>query len=62
MYPMRHRALKSAVRRARGNRKEIIENIRQELNTRLEAYEIESNVLGREKHLYSIYRKMKTKN
>jgi len=61
MYPMRHRALKSAVRQARGNRKEIIENIREELNTRLDAYEIDSNVLGREKHLYSIYRKMKNK-
>jgi RelA/SpoT family (p)ppGpp synthetase len=61
MYPMRHRALKSAVRQARGNRKEIIENIREELSLRLDAYGIESNVLGREKHLYSIYRKMKNK-
>ncbi|GGF76915.1 bifunctional GTP diphosphokinase/guanosine-3',5'-bis pyrophosphate 3'-pyrophosphohydrolase [Alteromonas lipolytica] len=61
MYPMRHRALKSAVKQARGNRKEIIENIRQELNTRLEGYNIEANVVGREKHLYSIYRKMKNK-
>ena len=61
MYPMRHRALKSAVKQARGNRKEIIENIRQELSTRLEGYNIEATVVGREKHLYSIYRKMKNK-
>ncbi|MFC3202617.1 bifunctional GTP diphosphokinase/guanosine-3',5'-bis pyrophosphate 3'-pyrophosphohydrolase [Alteromonas oceani] len=61
MYPMRHRALKSAVKQARGNRKEIIENIRQELGTRLEGYNIEATVVGREKHLYSIYRKMKNK-
>ncbi|MDC8831980.1 bifunctional GTP diphosphokinase/guanosine-3',5'-bis pyrophosphate 3'-pyrophosphohydrolase [Alteromonas gilva] len=61
MYPMRHRALKSAVKQARGNRKEIIENIRQELATRLAEYAIESTVVGREKHLYSIYRKMKNK-
>jgi RelA/SpoT family (p)ppGpp synthetase len=61
MYPMRHRALKSAVKQARGNRKEIIENIRQELGTRLEGYSIEATVVGREKHLYSIYRKMKNK-
>ncbi|QJR81142.1 bifunctional GTP diphosphokinase/guanosine-3',5'-bis pyrophosphate 3'-pyrophosphohydrolase [Alteromonas pelagimontana] len=61
MYPMRHRALKSAVKQARGNRKEIIENIRQELATRLQEYKIESKVIGREKHLYSIYRKMKNK-
>ena len=62
MYPMRHRALKSAVKQARGNRKEIIENIRQELGTRLEGYNIEATVVGREKHLYSIYRKMKKVN
>lgn len=61
MYPMRHRALKSAVKQARGNRKEIIENIREELGTRLEGYNIEATVVGREKHLYSIYRKMKNK-
>lgn len=61
MYPMRHRALKSAVRQARGNRKEIIDNIREELNSRLEENQIPAEVLGREKHLYSIYRKMKNK-
>lgn len=61
MYPMRHRALKSAVRQARGNRREVIDNIRQELETRLAAYHIEGTVIGREKHLYSIYRKMKNK-
>ncbi|MCW8109907.1 bifunctional GTP diphosphokinase/guanosine-3',5'-bis pyrophosphate 3'-pyrophosphohydrolase [Alteromonas ponticola] len=61
MYPMRHRALKSAVKQARGNRKEIIDNIRQELSTRLREHQIEGEVIGREKHLYSIYRKMKNK-
>lgn len=61
MYPMRHRALKSAVKQARGNRKEIIENTRKEVETRLSANGIEADVLGREKHLYSIYRKMKNK-
>lgn len=61
MYPMRHRALKSAVRQARGNRKEVIENIHQELGTRLDDYKITATVVGREKHLYSIYRKMKNK-
>ncbi|MEG3765178.1 bifunctional GTP diphosphokinase/guanosine-3',5'-bis pyrophosphate 3'-pyrophosphohydrolase [Alteromonas sp. 14N.309.X.WAT.G.H12] len=61
MHPMRHRALKSAVKQARGNRKEIIENIRRELSSRLLEYNIDANVVGREKHLYSIYRKMKNK-
>ena len=61
MYPMRYRALKAAVKQARGNRKEIIENTRQEVETRLEAKGIQASVVGREKHLYSIYRKMKNK-
>ena len=61
MYPMRHRALQSAVKHARGNRKEIIDNIRSELVTRLESANINATVTGREKHLYSIYRKMRSK-
>ncbi|ALS97137.1 bifunctional GTP diphosphokinase/guanosine-3',5'-bis pyrophosphate 3'-pyrophosphohydrolase [Lacimicrobium alkaliphilum] len=61
MYPMRYRALGSAVRQARGNRKEIIENTRQEIEIRLKESTIDAQVLGREKHLYSIYRKMKNK-
>ncbi|RDV25484.1 guanosine-3',5'-bis(diphosphate) 3'-diphosphatase [Alteromonas aestuariivivens] len=61
MYPMRHRALRTAVKQARGNRREIIDNIREELSTRLDEYKISARVVGREKHLYSIYRKMKNK-
>lgn len=61
MYPMRYRALQSAVKQARGNRKEIIDNIRGELVSRLEELKIEAKVTGREKHLYSIYRKMRSK-
>lgn len=61
MYPMRYRALKAAVKLARGNRKEVIENTRMEVETRLQEVKIDSIVSGREKHLYSIYRKMKNK-
>jgi len=61
MYPMRYRALKSAVKQARGNRKEIIDNILGELISRLQEVGIEADVTGREKHLYSIYRKMRNK-
>ncbi|TDF35566.1 bifunctional GTP diphosphokinase/guanosine-3',5'-bis pyrophosphate 3'-pyrophosphohydrolase [Alteromonadaceae bacterium M269] len=61
MYPLRHRALGGAVKQARGNRKEIIENTRKEIETRLDESGIKSLVKGREKHLYSIYRKMKNK-
>jgi guanosine-3',5'-bis(diphosphate) 3'-pyrophosphohydrolase len=61
MYPMRYRALKGAVKQARGNRKEIIENTKKEVETRLAAHGINARTVGREKHLYSIYRKMKNK-
>ncbi|WP_340677797.1 bifunctional GTP diphosphokinase/guanosine-3',5'-bis pyrophosphate 3'-pyrophosphohydrolase [Paraglaciecola sp.] len=61
MYPLRYKALKGAVKQARGNRKEIIENTRKEVETRLAAAGIDALTIGREKHLYSIYRKMKNK-
>lgn len=61
LYPMRHRALSAAVKQARGNRKEIIQNIQTEMKTRLEEVAISGSVEGREKHLYSIYRKMLNK-
>ncbi|WP_076417483.1 bifunctional GTP diphosphokinase/guanosine-3',5'-bis pyrophosphate 3'-pyrophosphohydrolase [Colwellia sp. UCD-KL20] len=61
LYPMRSRALKSAVKQARGNRKEIINNILKEIASRLEESGIKAEVQGREKHLYSIYQKMLNK-
>ena len=61
MYPMRHRALRSAVKQARGNRKEIIDNIFGEIRARLDEHGLGAVVTGREKHLYSIYRKMRNK-
>ncbi|MCH2055131.1 MAG: bifunctional GTP diphosphokinase/guanosine-3',5'-bis pyrophosphate 3'-pyrophosphohydrolase [Thalassotalea sp.] len=61
LYPMRSKALRSAVKQARGNRKEIINNIHGEIEQRLEEVGIHAQVKGREKHLYSIYRKMLNK-
>ena len=61
LYPMRSRALKSAVKQARGNRKEIINNIQEEIVSRINESDISAKVVGREKHLYSIYRKMLNK-
>ncbi len=61
LYPMRARALKGAVSQARGNRKEIIANIQDEIESRLAEFGISAEVIGREKHLYSIYRKMLNK-
>ncbi len=58
---MRHRALKSEVAKARGNRKEVISNIQNEIEMRLEQSGIKATVSGREKHIYSIYKKMLNK-
>ncbi len=58
IYPMRYRVLKAAVTRARNNRKEVVSNILEAIKARLKESHIEAKVLGREKRLYSIYRKM----
>lgn len=61
LYPMRFRALGSAVKQARGNRRDIINNIQNEIETRIRESGIDGNIEGRQKHLYSIYRKMLNK-
>ena len=58
MHPMRYRVLKSAVIKARKNRKEIVNNILENIRGRLNEVGIEARVLGREKRVYSIYQKM----
>lgn len=61
MYPMRHRALRSAVNQARGNRREVIEKTESELIEKIAGHGVVGRVVGREKHLYSIYKKMRNK-
>ncbi|POZ78534.1 bifunctional GTP diphosphokinase/guanosine-3',5'-bis(diphosphate) 3'-diphosphatase [Coxiella burnetii] len=63
LYPLRHRALKDAVRRTRGNRKKILALIEKTLHVGLNQSRLSSyTITGREKHLYSIYRKMRNKH
>ncbi|MEW8339381.1 MAG: bifunctional GTP diphosphokinase/guanosine-3',5'-bis pyrophosphate 3'-pyrophosphohydrolase, partial [Candidatus Thiodiazotropha taylori] len=57
-WPMRYRALQRAVADARGHHRELIENVENALSTRLEQEDFEGEVYGRQKHLYSIYKKM----
>ncbi len=61
LYPLRARILAEAVKKARGNRKEILATIETALKRRLRQEEIEARVASREKHLYSLYRKMRAK-
>ena len=58
-YPMRYRILAEQVRKARGNRKEIITKIRNAIRRRIRQEKIPAKILGREKHLYGIYQKMR---
>jgi len=57
----RYYVLKDAITKARGNRKNFILSICDEISAKLEGAGIEASVLGREKHLYSLYRKMQKK-
>ncbi|PPD24170.1 MAG: bifunctional GTP diphosphokinase/guanosine-3',5'-bis(diphosphate) 3'-diphosphatase [Methylobacter sp.] len=61
MYPMRYAILDSAVKKARGNRRKIIDTIEGSIRIRLDQANLPCNVVGREKHLYSIYQKMEHK-
>ena len=60
--PMRFRVIESAVKRARGNRKEIIEKILQASRMAFAKANLEVDLRGREKTLYSIYNKMRIKH
>ena len=61
MHPMRSARIQQAVKRARGNRKEIVNKIEESLIHCLAREGLEGDVLGREKHLYGIYQKMRGK-
>jgi len=61
-WPWRHRILDGAVKRARGARIELVSHVELTLRERLAGEGIEAEVIGRQKHLYGIYRKMRDKH
>ncbi|WP_417349770.1 bifunctional GTP diphosphokinase/guanosine-3',5'-bis pyrophosphate 3'-pyrophosphohydrolase [Ferrimonas sp.] len=61
LYPMRHRVLRDTLQAASGNRKAIMNSIREAIIGRLDEVTIDGEVSGREKNLYSIYNKMVNK-
>ena len=61
MYPNRYRILEENVKKARGNRSEIISKLEKSLLERIRQEGLSGRVAGREKHLFSIYNKMKKK-
>ncbi|MEE8262222.1 MAG: bifunctional GTP diphosphokinase/guanosine-3',5'-bis pyrophosphate 3'-pyrophosphohydrolase [Gammaproteobacteria bacterium] len=61
LHPMRHRVLSEQVKKARGHRKEIVNKIKNALKRRLQQEKLPAEIIGREKHLYGIYKKMRNK-
>lgn len=62
LYPMRAKYIGKAVKKLRGNHNEIINDIQSKLEARLAERGLRGSVVGREKHLNSIYKKMKYKH
>jgi GTP pyrophosphokinase len=58
IHPNRYRVLEKAVLAARGNRREVLSKIDEQVRAAMPAAGIESEVLSREKTLYGIYHKM----
>ena len=62
LYPLRQRVIRQEILRIRGNRKEIVDKIKERIRRHLRQERLSAQVAGREKHLYSIYNKMKEKH
>jgi GTP pyrophosphokinase len=62
LYPLRYRTLAKAVKAARGNRREVVKKILESVKGTLATASLPAEVYGREKTLYGIYRKMRSKH
>ncbi len=58
LYSLRYRTIAKAVKAARGNRRMGIKKIEDSVKEKLTAAKLKATVVGREKHIYSIYKKM----
>lgn len=61
MYPMRYKALFNAVERNKSTRRNALQRLETAIVEKLETMQINARIFGREKNLYSIYRKMREK-
>jgi len=62
LYPDRFRVLAKALKSARGNRREVVGKVLDAIKRKLKSAGVEAQAQGREKHLYSIYSKMREKH
>ncbi len=61
LHPWRHQILAKAVEKARGTRRDIVERVRSEVERAFAGRRMKVKVAGREKTVFSIYRKMREK-
>ena len=61
LYPFRYSVLENALKRSKGSQRQIVKRISESILKAMEEEGIEGEVRGREKHLYSIYKKMAVK-
>lgn len=62
LRPWRHAALSKAVLRARGYRRDVVERIQRDVEKAFAQAKLPAQVYGREKTLFSIYKKMREKH
>ncbi|MFY8103368.1 MAG: RelA/SpoT family protein, partial [Ramlibacter sp.] len=62
LQPWRHAVLSKAVAKARSRRRDLIQKVQRDVETAFEAAGLKIRLAGREKTLYSIYRKMDEKH
>ena len=61
LHPYRYRVLEGALKKSKGSQKQIVRRISDQFSKAMAEDGIEGEVFGREKHLYSIYKKMAEK-
>lgn len=59
IYPLRAKRINEAVKKTRGSRKDIIKLVESQIKTSLDDLKLQYRLIGREKHLFSIYSKMR---
>ena len=58
LHPVRYKTIQKAIKASRGNRKEVIEKISNEISHKLKSVKTKAEITGREKNPASIHRKM----
>jgi RelA/SpoT family (p)ppGpp synthetase len=61
LHPYRYRVLENALKKSKGSQKQIVRRISDQFSKAMAEDKIDGEVIGREKHLYSIYKKMAEK-